>query len=295
MSKKDTKQKSVESRKGRMRAKKKGGRYNPKEKAGKPPQVIRCDDTSGDDAFADTKAPYCGTQEQVVPSLIAKSKSVGNDEYLATGEPKVVTESDSKTIFRHDIPTENNILTIGLSKVGFDKQRQRRVGRGINIARFKAFYGVPPVTVHALLNDLKESYPSAKVVYLLLALNWLKLYSTEPVLSGRWDYCNDHIRKMTKVYVKMIQSLKEKKITFDGFDPDEIHLISVDTVNFRTQEFRLDPSSDWFDVKSHSSGLKYEFACALRRPKVSKPVHCCLQFSIRTIPNQTFYPLFSFL
>ena len=277
--KRDIKQKGRLSSRSRMRAQKKGGRYHPKEKADKPPRAIRCDDASDDDAVAGTTSPYRGTQEQVVPSLIAKSKT--KDECLVTDEPKVVTKSDSKTIFRHDVSfIENNNLSFGLSKVGFGEQRQHCVCRGVNIARFKAFYGVPPVTVRALLKDLKEAYSSAEFVYLLLALNWLKLYSTEPVLSGRWGYCNDHIRKMTKVYVKMIQSLKEKKITFDGFDPEEIHLISVDTVNFRTQEFRLDPSTDWFDVKSHSSGLKYEFACALRSPKVSKVVHCRLQFSI---------------
>ena len=66
----------------------------------------------------------------------------------------------------------------------------------------------------------------------------------------------------------MIQSLKEKKIVFDGFADDEVHWITVDTVNFQTQEFRLDPSSDWFDFKSHGSGLKYELACAIRRPDI---------------------------
>ena len=62
------------------------------------------------------------------------------------------------------------------------------------------------------------------------------------------------------------------KITFEGFDPKEIHWITADTVNFRTQEFRLQPLAGWFDYKSHSSGLKYEFACALRHPEVSELV-----------------------
>jgi hypothetical protein len=39
-------------------------------------------------------------------------------------------------------------------------------------------------------------------------------------------------------------------------------------VNFRTQKFRLDSSTNWFDYNSHSSGLKYDFACALQRPKI---------------------------
>ena len=177
-------------------------------------------------------------------------------------------ELGAQKAFRSDTPTEDYILFFGLSKVGFDEKRQRRVSRHLSIRRFNAFYGVPPVTVRAIFNDLKADYPSATLHYLLLALNWLKLYSTEPVLSGRWKHYDEHIRKKTKEYARMMQSLMETKITFDGFDPEEIYWISVDTVNFRTQEFRLDPSAKWYDFKSNSSGLKYEFACALRRPEI---------------------------
>ena len=99
-------------------------------------------------------------------------------------------------------------------------------------------------------------------------MNWLKLYSTEPVFSGRWGHCDEHLRNKSKEYARMIQSLKDEKIKFEGFDQEEKYWISVDTVTFVTEEFRLDPSSDWFDWKSHGSGLKYEFALALRRAKI---------------------------
>jgi len=254
----------LSSRSVRVRAQK-GGRYQPKDVTGMPPLSTR-GERSDDESNESGEKTWCSD---------ATSSDLAIDK-----KPKEVTKSVSETIFRNDIPAENRILSIGLSKVGFGVQRQCRVVRGLNIGRFKAFYGVPPVTVRAIFNDLKEAYASVELEYLLLALNWLNLYSTEPVMSGRWGFCYDHIRKMTKVYAKMIQSLKERKITFDGFDPDEIHLISVDTVSFRTQEFRNDPSSDWFDFKSHSSGLKYEFACALRRPKVPKSLFGCLQFSV---------------
>ena len=88
------------------------------------------------------------------------------------------TELGAQKAFRSDTPTEDYILSFGLSKVGFDEKRQRRVSRHLSIRRFNAFYGVPPVTVRAIFNDLKADYPSATLHYLLLALNWLKLYST---------------------------------------------------------------------------------------------------------------------
>ena len=122
--------------------------------------------------------------------------------------------------------------------------------------------------MRSILTDVKVENPAATLEYLLVAMNWLKLYSTEPVLSGRWKHDDKHLRNKSKEYARMIQSLKDKKIKFEGFDQREMYWISVDTVNFVTEEFRVDPSSDWFDWKSHGSGLKYEFAMALRRPKI---------------------------
>jgi len=40
------------------------------------------------------------------------------------------------------------------------------------------------------------------------------------------------------------------------FRDEEVHIISVDGVNFITQEFGLEPDPKWFDHKSLSSGLK---------------------------------------
>ena len=164
--------------------------------------------------------------------------------------------------------TVDNVLSFGLSKVGFGLHRQYSVRRALNDARFKAHFGVGAKTVRAIYNDLKKEYPSCELVYLLLAMNWMKMYDTEHALSGRWDFCEDHLRGKTKEYVRKVQSLKGKKIVLEGFDDDEIHWITVDCVNFETHEFRLDPSVKYFDHKSHSCGLKYEFAVALRRPNI---------------------------
>ena len=77
----------------------------------------------------------------------------------------------------------------------------------------------------AIFNDLKADYPSATLHYLLLALNWLKLYAapSQSFLGDRSTVMSIDIRKMTKKYARMIQSLMETKITFDGFDPKEIY------------------------------------------------------------------------
>ena len=64
-------------------------------------------------------------------------------------------ELGAQKAFRSDTPTEDYILFFGLSKVGFDEKRQRRVSRHLSIRRFNASYGVPPVTMRAIFNDLK--------------------------------------------------------------------------------------------------------------------------------------------
>ena len=45
-------------------------------------------------------------------------------------------------------------------------------------------------------------------------------------------------------------------ITFDPDEfGDEVHVVTVDCVNFIVQEPRSDPSTKWFDQKSHSAGM----------------------------------------
>jgi hypothetical protein len=137
--------------------------------------------------------------------------------------------------------TDYSMLAYGLEIVGFSLKRQSRVKHKTNIKRWKAFFGVGPPTIRALYYDLEATYSSLNFRDLLLCLNWFKCYDTEHVLAGRWGLNEDTIRYKVKDYAKKIQSLKKYKIVFGGFDPEEIYLVTVDGVNFSTQEFRLDP------------------------------------------------------
>jgi hypothetical protein len=69
------------------------------------------------------------------------------------------------------------------------------------------------------------------------------------------------------VNVRKIQSLKPDVIVLSeaDFHKDEIHWISVDGVNYETNEFRLTPSTKYYNHKKNSCGLKYEYAVAIRR------------------------------
>lgn len=90
------------------------------------------------------------------------------------------------------IPTAENIFSFGLSAVGFDLQRQSSVSRKLNEQRFNAHFGVGPRTIRFLFIDMKKKYDQAcELKYLLLGMNWLKMYDTEHSLSGRWKHCED--------------------------------------------------------------------------------------------------------
>jgi hypothetical protein len=86
---------------------------------------------------------------------------------------------------------------------------------------------------------------------------------SENVLSGWWGFCADNIREKVKEYTKLLQLLKPGKIKFEGWGKNEVHIVSVDGTNFHTEEFRLELSSKWYDHKTYSCGLKYEFALAI--------------------------------
>ena len=98
-------------------------------------------------------------------------------------------------------------------------------------------------------------------------MNWLTIYDTYPVLSGRWKYCEEYIGSTVIDYGKKMAKVARKKIVFK-LEHDLEHGRTVDCSTFKVQEFRLDPSTKWFDYKTHSCGLKYEFCLATREPRV---------------------------
>lgn len=81
---------------------------------------------------------------------------------------------------------------------------------------------------------------------------------------------------------KTLGMMKEHRDDFIYFDPtefsaDQVHIMTVDTVNYTVQEPRTDPSTKWYDHKSHSAGLKYEMALPLCLERVSSHSLLCCQ------------------
>jgi hypothetical protein len=60
----------------------------------------------------------------------------------------------------------------------------------------------------------------------------------------------------------------------DEFKPDEIHVMTVDCVNYLIEEPCIQPSTKWFDPKSKLAGLKYEYSMPLTLKWVSNLLTC---------------------
>ena len=78
-----------------------------------------------------------------------------------------------------DISSSNAILADGLSFVGFGEERQQ-CGKELSVKRFRAYYGIGPRAIKALIADLKRYQPDNEldVKSLFMAISWIRLYDT---------------------------------------------------------------------------------------------------------------------
>ena len=154
----------------------------------------------------------------------------------------------------NDAWSSTDILHDGLLFAGFDPSRLRKNNAARKAVWFKAFYGVEHTTAAPYLADLRKDNPGVDFKDCLVAMNWLTCYDTYPVLSARWGYCEEYIGPKVIEYGMMMAKLAREKIVFSLEHDIELGR-SVDCATFMVREMRLNPSSEWFDWKTHSCGL----------------------------------------
>ncbi|KAK1744412.1 hypothetical protein QTG54_004945 [Skeletonema marinoi] len=198
-------------------------------------------------------------------------RTVGNKDELIERllRPERETIGQLKNGIAHCLLTADDILVMGLSWVNINEKRQQ-VRQALNVERFKSFFGVEPSTlkdVYSKLVDLCDVDDVGLKEFLML-VEWLNKYDTESGMTSRWGWDEKHIGRKLKKVGKQMQSASKAVIVLDlnNFDPKEVIIVSVDCVNYATTEFRLDPSTMWFDHKSHGPGLKYEFGVCVHSP-----------------------------
>jgi hypothetical protein len=119
--------------------------------------------------------------------------------------------------------TEDEVLRIGLLYAGFNAHRQHRVERATCERRFKSQYSSSPLVCAKIWEDLitspdiweNQTHPkAASFEKFLMALNFLKTYQTEEKMAGMWKTCETSARNWAWYFVKKIQALKSKKVSF---------------------------------------------------------------------------------
>jgi hypothetical protein len=114
-----------------------------------------------------------------------------------------------------NISTADEMLLFGLGLMGL-----RAVGsEHTNNIRFRSHYGIGPKGVFAMFNDLKQLRDNDEVdpCGLLMAMNFLKCYKTEPCMASRWGLPEEKIRLKVREYVQLVQQMKIEKVRHDIF------------------------------------------------------------------------------
>jgi len=120
-------------------------------------------------------------------------------------------------------------LCIGLVTVGFNSRHQKCC-HDTNMRRFREHFGASPETHTAIFADLQTTNIAAariakpSVKYLLMAMYWLKTYSTESEMAGTFKVDEKMAQKHVWKYVHAIRALNELKarvsfnmLYFNGF------------------------------------------------------------------------------
>ena len=174
--------------------------------------------------------------------------------------------------------TEDDFLQLGLELCGWTKKSIARNGAKHNDERFRDKYYAGPKTLVKIFDAIQsEDLGQARIAnpnprYLLLALFYLKKYPTKHEMAGFLNGSEGTALSQSKRYVRAIQALKEKKITWDfgGKEvPDEVFMVSVDGVHCSIWEPRKQPSTGWYSKKMNKAGLSYEIGIAVFHNK------CC--------------------
>lgn len=169
--------------------------------------------------------------------------------------PRIALDRGNHYQVNRDIPslTEEDLLCDGLRFVGYDETGIKQVKAEENVERFKSFYGVAPSAILPFIKDLKEAHPEIVYRDVMMTCNFLKSDPLKRCMEPVWGRNKTYIGRTVRKYCKMFASLKYLKIKME-FDENDIDTIvyTVDGVNFATSEFRKDPSTKWFDHKSHN-------------------------------------------
>jgi hypothetical protein len=122
-------------------------------------------------------------------------------------------------------------LILGLELARFSNVRE--MNHKTNLRRFAAHFGACPETCSAIFVDLQTTQIAAsriakpQVFYLLMALNWLKIYPTEHQIAGTFNVDEKTVRNNVWKYIRAIQALKAMKVRIQAIETESLNAVSV--------------------------------------------------------------------
>ena len=176
------------------------------------------------------------------------------------------------------IYTAEEIELAGLQVAGYTEGRINRVKKAeSNTARFKDRFGIHPLSVAALweelltteINEARVEGSQREIKYLLRAILFLRHYGTEGDREAAFDKSKKTIRKWTWFFVSKIAALKDAKVVFPDDSPD-IWIMRVDGVQCKIAEPTHPKKSrdrKYGSYKFKRAGVNFEIGLALHKSK----------------------------
>lgn len=164
-------------------------------------------------------------------------------------------------------------MLLGL-RVFFSRRRIKRAELQTNVARFRRHFGVRPIVVCEIWEDLQTSdnpnilVPKSKAIpkYFLMCLHHLKRYPTEGEREGPWDIGFKAGSEWVKYFIERLQALKFEKIVFPNDFGDTVWILTVDGTHVWVEEPKhpeWSQDKDYYYHKYGKAGMMYELAMAL--------------------------------
>ena len=114
--------------------------------------------------------------------------------------------------------SSDEFLRLGLEWTGREEWRQKNSTLESRVEKYRAAYGVDPGTCTVIFVDLQTANdPNARIEkpspkFLLLTLNWLRVYGTEKNRAGLFGVAERTARDQAWLYTLALQALKGQKV-----------------------------------------------------------------------------------
>ena len=197
-----------------------------------------------------------------------------NDDSSYSDNDNLSYSNDDNSLITH-VVTPTEMMTTGLTIMGYTQERLSRCRPATNKLRFKRTFGVTARTMVTIYEDLQRitdvnmrlEGSKRNLNWFLRTIFYLRKYLTEDDIERELNVNKDYARQKIWDVMKKIQYLKHKKITWPrDFGGDNIWVISVDGTHvwlFEPSHPEFSQDSEYFSHKFNKAGINYKLGISL--------------------------------